>query len=48
MAPGDRVGLGLTMDVPASAAGVETIAVEGDFGPAGKAVLSMRFLSKPR
>ncbi len=48
VAPGERIGLELTMDVPASAAGVQTIAVEGDFGPAGNAVLSMRFLPKPR
>ena len=48
VAPGERVGLGLTMDVPASAAGIETITLDGDFGSAGKAVLSMRFLPKPR
>jgi hypothetical protein len=47
-APGERVGLGLTMDVPESAAGIETITIEGDFQAAGKAVLSFRLLPEPR
>ncbi len=47
VAAGDRVSLGLTLDVPASAAGIQTITIEGDFGRAGTPVLSMRFLSGP-
>ena len=46
-APGERVGLGLTMEVPKSAAGIQTITIEGDFRAAGKAVLSLRLLPEP-
>ena len=37
-ASGDRIGLGLTLDVPKSAGGIETITIEGDFQAAGEAV----------
>ena len=47
-ASGDRIGLGLTLDVPKSAGGIETITIEGDFQAAGEAVLSFRLLPEPR
>ena len=44
VAPGDRVKLPLSLEAPQSAEQIETLAIEADCGPAGKAVLSMRFL----
>ena len=41
-APGQRVSLELTLDVPASATGLHDIAIDGDFGPLGKPVVSFR------
>ena len=45
--PGERIGLGLTLDVPKSAAEIETITIDGDFQAAGKTVLSFRLLPEP-
>ncbi len=44
VASGERIGLALSLDVPESADEIENITVEADCGPAGEAVLSMRFL----
>ncbi|MBN1396221.1 MAG: hypothetical protein JW959_14455 [Pirellulales bacterium] len=46
IAGGERIELGLSLDVPDAAKEIETFAVEADCGPAGEAVLSMRFLPK--
>ncbi len=47
VAPGGRVELGLTFDVPKAAVEVQTVAIEGDFGPAGQTLLSFRLLPQP-
>ena len=49
IAPGDRKPLDLVVDARGLAAGqVETVRITGDFGPAGKPVLSLRLMAETK
>jgi hypothetical protein len=49
LAPGDRKPLDLVVDARGLAAGqVETVRITGDFGPAGKPVLSLRLMAETK